>query len=461
MLFIGIIAWLTAFTLNYQNKADYIKWLSRFSFVAGCGAFANVLAKDIAPYVHGYISNNEIASRLIMALSGIFHSISYSGSPYTFLLFSMTYTGFYKFKSQRQLKFLYLILSIPVLIMFIRYPVFDLSYNAFFWLNIWSDPYATFGCILLLLSFLKEQNFKVKQQKFFVFITVTPTILFLMSTTYICPLLSLRDIYRFNLMIVVTDGMLFVFAFKYGFLGFKLSFQKSYIDTMRAISSGTSLINHAIKNETLKISICAENLKKFIHANLEAVEDINIINSSADHILNMMARIQEKTQEISICEQTINMSEVIENAIFTSKPLLEGKNIIIKKSYLMDVYIKIDKIHILYVLSNLIQNAVEAMNQNGELKICLSKTKNEVLVSLQDNGIGIPKENIAHVLEPFFSTKNRQLNYGLGLSYCYSVMQKHNGTIEILSEENKGTQVLLKFPWKRVEKLIQSEVSNG
>jgi signal transduction histidine kinase len=348
--------------------------------------------------------------------------------------------------------------------MFIRYPVFDLSYNAFFLLNIWSDPYATFGCILLLLSFAREQNFKVKQQKLFVFITVTPTIVFLMFTTYICPLFSLRDIYRFNLIIVITTVMLFIFAFKYGFLGFKLSFQKSDIDAIRAISSVTSLINHAVKNETVKISICAENLKKFINANnanQEAIEDINIINYSADHILNMMERIQEKTKEIFIDEQTTNLSEVIENAIFTSKPLIEGKNIIFKKGFLIDVFIKIDKVHIRDVLSNIIQNAVESMNQNGEIKICLLKTKNEVLLSLQDNGIGIPQENIAHVLEPFFSTKNRQLNYGLGLSYCYNVMQKHGGTIEILSEENKGTQVILKFPLKRVAKLIQPEVLNG
>ena len=69
-------------------------------------------------------------------------------------------------------------------------------------------------------------------------------------------------------------------------------------------------------------------------------------------------------------------------------------------------------------------------------------------VIIQDNGIGIPRENIDKVFDPYFSTKKKfaQKGLGLGLTICYSIIKKHEGHIEVESKEGKGTLVTLYLP---------------
>ena len=71
-----------------------------------------------------------------------------------------------------------------------------------------------------------------------------------------------------------------------------------------------------------------------------------------------------------------------------------------------------------------------------------------MLVSLKDTGIGIPKENLDKVIEPFFSTKPVGKGTGLGLSMCYGIIESHGGRLEIESEPNKGTDVRIFIPVK-------------
>ena len=79
-------------------------------------------------------------------------------------------------------------------------------------------------------------------------------------------------------------------------------------------------------------------------------------------------------------------------------------------------------------------------------------SKKHLVIAIEDTGTGISSKNLPHVLDPFFSTKKSSQNFGLGLPYCYNVMQKHQGMLEISSEPGKGTTVFLLFPKKRVER---------
>lgn len=99
------------------------------------------------------------------------------------------------------------------------------------------------------------------------------------------------------------------------------------------------------------------------------------------------------------------------------------------------------------VFFNILKNSIEAINDNGLIEISVSKHKKKMIVEFKDNGIGISKKDLNHVMEPFFSTKKLKANnYGLGLTFSYVVMEKHLGKIEIKSEEKVGTSVVLTFP---------------
>ena len=101
------------------------------------------------------------------------------------------------------------------------------------------------------------------------------------------------------------------------------------------------------------------------------------------------------------------------------------------------------------------------MNKNGEIQIKIYKTYRKVYIDFADTGKGIEKDKLSLVLNPFYSTKGTKGNYGLGLSYCYNVMQKHGGEIAVKSKVGHGTNMILSLPSKRVKEIKLQSNSNS
>jgi two-component system NtrC family sensor kinase len=92
-------------------------------------------------------------------------------------------------------------------------------------------------------------------------------------------------------------------------------------------------------------------------------------------------------------------------------------------------------------------NASEAVVENGEILI---KTKNAdedtITIEISDNGLGIAPEDIPHIFEPFFSTKQDVSGIGLGLSIVHGIIQNHKGRIQVNSELGNGTTISVTLP---------------
>ena len=91
--------------------------------------------------------------------------------------------------------------------------------------------------------------------------------------------------------------------------------------------------------------------------------------------------------------------------------------------------------------SNMINNAVHALDGQGEINITMTSDKEFVTIKIQDSGPGIPEENIGKIFEPMFTTK--KTGTGLGLVICKSIIEQHGGSIEV---SNKPTTFTLKLP---------------
>ncbi len=91
------------------------------------------------------------------------------------------------------------------------------------------------------------------------------------------------------------------------------------------------------------------------------------------------------------------------------------------------------------VWSNLIQNAIHAMNYSGILTIKLYSEGNYQVVAISDNGSGIPGNLQEDIFKPMFTTKSQGEGTGLGLDIVKKMIDSHNGKIELKSEEGKGT----------------------
>lgn len=96
------------------------------------------------------------------------------------------------------------------------------------------------------------------------------------------------------------------------------------------------------------------------------------------------------------------------------------------------------------VVINLIKNAIEAMTNGGTISITTSEEERFVVIEVQDEGKGIPKDRMDKIGQPFYTTKEK--GTGLGLMVSYRIIENHNGLMLFESEENKGTKVTLKLP---------------
>jgi two-component system, NtrC family, sensor kinase len=98
------------------------------------------------------------------------------------------------------------------------------------------------------------------------------------------------------------------------------------------------------------------------------------------------------------------------------------------------------------VFMNIIVNAAHAIQERGEIAVQTRLLDSDVVITIRDNGCGIQKENLTKIFDPFFTTKEVGKGTGLGLNVAYNIIKKHNGTIEVQSEEGKGTEFTIKIP---------------
>ncbi|MEW6586968.1 MAG: ATP-binding protein, partial [Nitrospirota bacterium] len=106
-----------------------------------------------------------------------------------------------------------------------------------------------------------------------------------------------------------------------------------------------------------------------------------------------------------------------------------------------------DKGQLQQVLLNILNNAIDAVEKGGEIRIASGEEdEHTVFVEISDNGHGIPQAVLEHIFEPFYTTKKKGEGTGLGLSISYGIMQKLGGQILVQSEVGKGTTFVLKVP---------------
>jgi len=98
------------------------------------------------------------------------------------------------------------------------------------------------------------------------------------------------------------------------------------------------------------------------------------------------------------------------------------------------------------VMLNLVMNAIQAMPQGGTLKVRLRYEKKLAHLSIADTGCGIPKEYISKLFTPFFTTKEVGEGTGLGLTVVHGIVQEHEGTIKVETQEGKGSTFSISLP---------------
>jgi signal transduction histidine kinase len=109
------------------------------------------------------------------------------------------------------------------------------------------------------------------------------------------------------------------------------------------------------------------------------------------------------------------------------------------------------------VFLNILNNAREAIRDEGEITITTFIESGRVGVAFRDTGMGIPEKNLKDIFDPGFTTKGVGVGTGLGLSICYQIMQDHKGEIQVESEEGKGSTFTINLPMNLRELLEETK----
>lgn len=197
---------------------------------------------------------------------------------------------------------------------------------------------------------------------------------------------------------------------------------------------------HEIRNPLTNILLSLDNLMQQ-DSEEEVGNYYQIINRSAGRIGSIISELLDTARPTSLEFKNHILQEVVEESLLAAKDRILLKKIELNVDFEEDnIVIYGDKEKLKIAFLNIIINAVEAMEEEkGKLNIKIVKNaENKVELYICDNGVGIPKENLIRLFEPYFTAKKSGL--GLGLAATLNILQGHKADVDVKSELGEGTQ---------------------
>ncbi|PCH68275.1 MAG: hypothetical protein COC01_04120 [Bacteroidetes bacterium] len=218
-------------------------------------------------------------------------------------------------------------------------------------------------------------------------------------------------------------------------------------------------MTHEFKTPISTISLASEALKDpEITKDKDRLERLsNVIydenkrlSGQTEKILQM-AVLEKGNQQLNLVD--VDLHELILNTIKCTKLQIEEKNgSVTSRLEAKNFIIQADKTHIMNVLRNLFDNSIKYTKENPNIVISSKNVNNGVLLTVNDNGIGISKEDQKNIFDKFYRVSTGNLHdvkgFGLGLSYVHNIVKSHKGEITVESKLDNGSTFELFFPFQ-------------
>ena len=208
---------------------------------------------------------------------------------------------------------------------------------------------------------------------------------------------------------------------------------------LQSIKLGLETINEGHASNDFEIQ------KKFLPIMMEQTERMeNLIN-------DLLSLSKIELQEHIRPTIEVDLKEIITHVIKLNLELVRKKKIKIENNIIDDVYkISGDRNRLIEIFTNLIDNACKYSEADTVIKISLVKKEDTFLFSIKDQGVGIPKQYLSRITERFFrvdpARSKEAGGTGLGLAIVKHIVNQHRATMDIISNDGKGTEFTIEFP---------------
>jgi len=458
-------------------KSKINQWLSIGGVLFWCGIVKEAILHQLIPWMH-----------VTFELSGLDVAFAPAHSVMTWVIYALAlptmtvaglYYGYVDKTHARHLRLFQILIFVPgffLLFFFapVRFREYQLT-SSVFWVvyTIYNFGFA------FMLTFLAARGAHIerksnaknqKNQKSHVARILLPPLYYWLVSIFIVHLVDALELFelsehyqvwRFNVFIVLICIAIFIIsAFRDGFMGLKLVSQKTDWDTnMSNINENAASAIHVLNTHTINMKSSIYLLEVYNSTDEPSREKIsdrlNILSNSISYLENYFERIRHHSQSIHLKDEGwFKVAELLRDAETSVNSVYNG--VIASIGVSEDDLLYCDRIHMTEVFVNIIKNAAEAMGEKGVVEIDGFHNKKQLKSNYQllfkDHGGGIDSDRVGDIFKPYSSSKNKEKNFGLGLSYCRNVVIAHGGKIFVAeSIRGEGTTIEIEFPLRRAK----------
>jgi signal transduction histidine kinase len=224
--------------------------------------------------------------------------------------------------------------------------------------------------------------------------------------------------------------------------------QLVHTSKMAAIGELAANIAHEINNPLTSVLGYASHLLKSLDVPEQSRQKLRMMEQETLRVRKIIRNLLDFSRQRTSWIRPGDLAQPLKETVALLQGVAEAASVRIREEYPPSpVIVNMDQNEIKQVFINIMNNALQAMPNGGELRIRIDASRDqEAVVEFSDTGKGIAAENLPKIFEPFFSTKGNGDGTGLGLSISYRIIQGHGGRIEVESEVGRGSAFRVVLP---------------
>jgi len=443
LYYVFIFYWIIAlFIYLNKNRTKFYGWAACTFFLFGFGALSVIFREQ---------ADQGNLSWLFPAVAG---SIGMLWGPYALLMAALHYTGKVPKENRKQI-ITAILVALPLIAFYFAVPALKMFGHAepqaaqdihTKIMTIMLAPYYLGAAYLFLGELFYGSDFAKRAENITTFFIAVPPTLAYYLFAYILPCFGYLNGWKAGLVLLLIVCALFVnFVVNTNVFGLSFngqSFSRKRMQT--TIIEGTGVLQSLVKKSLLNTEFVMQSAQMRCLHNQEdmalVMNDIQTALDSCEQTLAILETTRHKINPVVLDPEICRLLPILEQVIEQSHKELEIKNVQIVRDFESNPQIFCDPSLIKEAILNLVNNAIEAVNNDdcGLIAISVKQSKNKTKIQIRDNGAGINKKQARHLGIPFFTSKDKETHLGLGLYYVQKIINMHDGEFVIKKSTAKG-----------------------